>query len=85
MFKSLFTRITRSPLLWGGLAGFGFYTLIHNKLITDLTEKIPNNAELYADITYGFKTEILAFVCALKRQEAVSHQLLGYSAAAMRF
>ena len=37
MFKSLFTRITRSPLLWGGLAGFGFYTLIHNKLITDAT------------------------------------------------
>ena len=35
MFESLFSRITRSPLLWGGLASFGFYALIHNKVITD--------------------------------------------------
>jgi len=38
----------------------------HNKLITDLAEKIPDNAEIYADITYGFKTETLAFICALR-------------------
>ena len=39
------------------------------KLITDLSQKIPDNAELYTDITYGFKTEILALFCALRFAE----------------
>jgi hypothetical protein len=39
---------------------------VHNKLITDLSEKIPENAEIYADLTYGFKTETLAIVCAIR-------------------
>jgi hypothetical protein len=38
----------------------------YNKLITDLTQKIPEDAELYADITYGFKPEILSLFCALR-------------------
>jgi len=38
----------------------------YNKLITDLTEKIPENAEIYTDITYGFKPEILSLFCALR-------------------
>jgi len=38
----------------------------YNKLLTDLAEKIPKNAEIYADITYGFKPEILSLVCALR-------------------
>ena len=37
MLGSLFTRITKSPLLWGGLTGFGFYALIQNKILTDAT------------------------------------------------
>jgi hypothetical protein len=39
---------------------------VYNKLITDLKEKIPENAELYTDITYGFKPEILSLLCALR-------------------
>ena len=38
----------------------------YNKLITDLAEKIPENAEIYTDITYGFKPEILSLFCALR-------------------
>jgi len=37
MLGSFFTRISKSSLLWGGLASFGFFTLIHNKVITDAT------------------------------------------------
>jgi hypothetical protein len=37
-----------------------------NKLITDLAEKIPENAELYTDITFGSKPEILSLFCALR-------------------
>jgi len=38
----------------------------YNKLLTDLTDKIPENAELFADITYGHKPEILSLFCALR-------------------
>ncbi len=37
MLGSLFAKIARSPLLWGGLASFGFYALIHNKVVTNET------------------------------------------------
>jgi biopolymer transport protein ExbB/TolQ len=37
MLGSLFSRITKSPLLWGGLASFAFYTMIHNKVVTNAT------------------------------------------------
>ena len=38
----------------------------YNKLITDLAEKIPENAEIYADITFGFKAVPLSLFCALR-------------------
>jgi hypothetical protein len=38
----------------------------YNKLITDLADKIPENAELFVDITFGFKPEILSLFCALR-------------------
>ena len=38
----------------------------YNKLIFDLAEKIPENAEIYSDITFGYKTEILSLFCALR-------------------
>jgi hypothetical protein len=38
----------------------------YNKLITDLAEKIPEDAEVYTDITFGFKPEILSLFCALR-------------------
>jgi len=33
MFKSFFSRIMNSPLLWGGLASFVFYVLLNNGVI----------------------------------------------------
>jgi len=38
----------------------------YNRLITDLADKIPDNSEIYADITYGFKPEVLSLFCALR-------------------
>ena len=38
----------------------------YNRLITDLTEIIPEKAEIFADITYGYKPEILSLFCALR-------------------
>jgi len=50
----------------------------YNKLITDLTEKIPENAELYIDITYGFKPEILSLFCALRFVEEFHNAVVQY-------
>ena len=50
----------------------------YNKLITDLAEKIPENAELYTDITYGFKPEILSLFCALRFVEEFSEAIVQY-------
>jgi hypothetical protein len=38
----------------------------YNKLITDLAEKIPDNAEIYADTTFGFKPETLSLLCTFR-------------------
>jgi len=51
---------------------------IYNKLITDLTDKIPENAELYTDITYGFKPEILSLFCALRFVEEFHNAVVEY-------
>jgi len=51
---------------------------IYNKLITDLTEKIPENAELYTDITYGSKPEILSLFCALRFVEEFHNAIVQY-------
>ena len=50
----------------------------YNKLITDLTDKIPGNAELYADITYGSKPEILSLFCALRFAEDFCNAVVQY-------
>ena len=49
-----------------------------NKLITDLTKKIPKNAELYTDITYGFKPEVLSLFCALRYVEEFHDAVVEY-------
>jgi hypothetical protein len=43
-----------------------------------LTDKIPDDAELYADITYGFKPEILSLFCALRFVEEFRDAMVQY-------
>jgi hypothetical protein len=50
----------------------------YNKLITDLADKIPENAELYTDITFGYKTEILSLSCALRFVEEFHGAIVQY-------
>jgi hypothetical protein len=50
----------------------------YNTLITDLTEKIPDNAEIYTDITYGHKPEILSLFCALRFVEEFRNAIVQY-------
>jgi hypothetical protein len=50
----------------------------YNKLITDLTEKIPEDAELYVDITYGSKPEIISLFCALGFVEEFHDAIVEY-------
>jgi len=50
----------------------------YNKLIADLAAKIPDNAELYTDITFGFKTEILSLFCALRFVEEFKNAVVQY-------
>ena len=50
----------------------------YNKLITDLTEKIDENAKIFTDITYGFKPEILSLFCALRFVEEFRDALVDY-------
>jgi len=50
----------------------------YNKLITDLADKIPDNAELYADITYGSKPAILSLFCALRFVEEFRNAVVQY-------
>ena len=50
----------------------------YNKLLTDLTQKIPENSEIYADITFGFKPEILSLFCALRFVEEFLNALVHY-------
>jgi len=50
----------------------------YNKLITNLTEKIPENVEIFTDITYGFKPEILSLFCALRFVEEFRDAVVQY-------
>jgi hypothetical protein len=50
----------------------------YNKLLTDLSEKIPENAEIYADITYGNKPEILSLFCAFRFVEEFRDAVVQY-------
>jgi hypothetical protein len=43
-----------------------------------LADKIPDNAELYADITYGSKPEILSLFCALRFAEEFRNAVVQY-------
>ena len=50
----------------------------YNKLITDLAEKVPDNAEVYADTTFGFKPETLSLFCALRFVEEFRDAIVQY-------
>ncbi|MDR1836469.1 MAG: TM1812 family CRISPR-associated protein [Treponema sp.] len=50
----------------------------YNKLLTDLADKIPENAEIYTDITYGFKPETLSLFCALRFAEEFREAVVQY-------
>ena len=50
----------------------------YNKMITDLADKIPENAELYTDITFGYKPEILSLFCALRFVEEFREAIVKY-------
>ena len=50
----------------------------YNKLITDLAEKIPENAEIYTDITYSYKPAILSLFCALRFVEEFRNAVIQY-------
>ena len=50
----------------------------YNKLITDLTDKIDENAEIYTDITFGHKPEILSLFCALRFVEEFRDAVVDY-------
>ena len=50
----------------------------YNKLITDLTEKIEENAEIFTDITFGHKPEILSLFCALRFVEEFRDAVVQY-------
>jgi hypothetical protein len=50
----------------------------YNKLITDLAEKIPNNAEIYVDTTFGFKAIPLSMFCALRFVEEFREAVVQY-------
>jgi hypothetical protein len=50
----------------------------YNKLITDLAEKIPENAEVYVDTTFGFKAIPLSLFCALRFVEEFRDAVVQY-------
>ena len=51
---------------------------IYNKLLTDLTEKISPQAEIYADITFGSKPEILSLFCAFRFIDEFKDAIIQY-------
>jgi len=48
------------------------------KILTELAAKIPNNAEIYADITFGYKPAIISLFCAIKFAEEFREALIQY-------
>ena len=50
----------------------------YNKLITDLAEKIDENAEIFTDITFGHKPEILSLFCSLRFVEEFRDAVVQY-------
>jgi hypothetical protein len=58
--------------------GFEATNKAYSKLIIDLADKIPDNAELYNDITYGFKTEVISLFCAFRFAEEYRNSVVQY-------
>jgi len=50
----------------------------YNTLITELAEKIPENSEIFTDITYSFKPAILSLFCALRFVEEFKNAIIQY-------
>jgi hypothetical protein len=50
----------------------------YNKLITDLAKKIPENAEIFVDNTYGSKPESISLFCALRFVEEFCDAVVQY-------
>ena len=50
----------------------------YNKLIIDLSEKILENAELFVDITFGFKPEAVSLFCALRFSDEFYNAVVQY-------
>jgi len=50
----------------------------YNKIIMDLAEKIPDNAEIYIDTTFGFKAIPLSLFCALRFAEEFRDAVVQY-------
>jgi len=51
---------------------------VYSKLITDLAEKIPDNAKLYTDVTYGSKPEAISLFCAIRFAEEFRNSTIEY-------
>jgi hypothetical protein len=56
----------------------GNYSIYTNKLITDLAEKIPDNAEIYVDTTFGYKAIPLSLFCGLRFVEEFRDAIVQY-------
>jgi len=50
----------------------------YNKIIIELAEKIPNNAEIYVETTFGFKAIPLSLFCALRFVEEFRDAVVQY-------
>ena len=49
-----------------------------NKILTELADKIPDDAEIYADITFGDKPSIVSLLCAIKFAEEFRDAVVQY-------
>jgi len=50
----------------------------YNKMITELSKNIPENAEIYTDITFSYKPAILSLFCALRFVELFRNAVIQY-------
>jgi len=50
----------------------------YNKIITELADKIPDEAEIFADITFGNKPSIISLLCAIKFAEEFRDAVVQY-------
>ena len=50
----------------------------YNKIIKELSDNIPENAEIYVDITFSYKPAILSLFCALRFVELFRNAVIQY-------